>query len=118
MQFNPNYLTIYRNVPCIYARKRVTQQCICISCLGANAWASGETDHFVATAEFDFQGESNDELSFRRGTEIIVAPKGKLPPSHQIGFNFAVITCTVLLINAMWGGVACFYDMAGKPGFM
>jgi len=47
--------------------------------VGAKAWASGETDHFVATAEFDFQGESNDELSFRRGTEIIVAPKELQP---------------------------------------
>lgn len=42
-----------------------------------NAWASGSDEHYVAKAEFDFEGENSDELSFKRGTEIILAPKGK-----------------------------------------
>lgn len=46
-------------------------------CLGTKAWASGSDEHYVAKAEFDFEGENNDELSFRQGTEIILAPKGK-----------------------------------------
>ena len=40
-------------------------------------WMSGKIDHFVAVAEHDFDAENNDELSFKRGQRIIIAPKGK-----------------------------------------
>lgn len=40
------------------------------------AWASGEDDHFVARAEYDFNGNSEEELSFKAGQLIKVAPKG------------------------------------------
>lgn len=40
------------------------------------AWASGEDDHFVARAEYDFNGSSEEELSFKAGQLIKVAPKG------------------------------------------
>lgn len=46
---------------------------------GANAWASGLDEHYVAKAEFDFEGENGDELSFKQGTEIILAPKDLQP---------------------------------------
>ncbi len=49
-----------------------------------NGWANGEDDHFVAQAQYDFTGEKEDELSFRRGQRINVAPKG-------ISWNFADI---------------------------
>ncbi|XP_061165961.1 peroxisomal membrane protein PEX13-like [Saccostrea echinata] len=39
------------------------------------AWASGEDDHFVARAEFDFNGSGEEELSFTAGQLIKVAPK-------------------------------------------
>ncbi|XP_062604137.1 peroxisomal membrane protein PEX13-like [Saccostrea cucullata] len=39
------------------------------------SWASGEDDHFVARAEFDFNGSGEEELSFRAGQLIKVAPK-------------------------------------------
>lgn len=44
---------------------------------GMNAWASREDDHFLAVAEYDFEGESSEELSFTQGTQIVLAPKGK-----------------------------------------
>lgn len=40
------------------------------------AWASGEDDHFVARAEYDFSGNSEEELSFKAGQLIKIAPKG------------------------------------------
>ena len=42
-----------------------------------NEWYNGNADHFVATAEYDFDGEGEGELSFRRGQHIIIAPKGQ-----------------------------------------
>ena len=37
---------------------------------------TGEDDHFVAKANYDFSGTGQEELSFRVGQEIRVAPKG------------------------------------------
>ncbi|ELU04457.1 hypothetical protein CAPTEDRAFT_163996 [Capitella teleta] len=45
----------------------------------AAEWASGLDDHFVARADYDFQGNTDEELSFRRGQKIIVAPKDLQP---------------------------------------
>ena len=42
-----------------------------------NGWASGEDDHFVAEALYDFNAQSEDEVSFRQGQRINIAPKGK-----------------------------------------
>ena len=42
-----------------------------------SGWSTGDEDHFVALAEFDFDGEKDDELSLRRGQRINVAPKGQ-----------------------------------------
>ena len=44
----------------------------------APGWASGVEDHFVAQAKYDFTGQGNDELTFKAGQNIHVAPKGKL----------------------------------------
>ena len=46
--------------------------------IGGQNWASGEDDHFVALAEYDFDGDNDEELSFRRGTRINIAPKGNM----------------------------------------
>jgi peroxin-13 len=40
-------------------------------------WMNGKIDHFVAVSEYDYDAENNDELSFKRGQKIIIAPKGK-----------------------------------------
>ena len=37
---------------------------------------SGKIDHFIAVSEYDFDSVNVDELSFRRGQKIIIAPKG------------------------------------------
>lgn len=42
-------------------------------------WATGKVDHFVATASFDFTSESEQEVSFRAGQEITLAPKELQP---------------------------------------
>jgi peroxin-13 len=42
-------------------------------------WASGAEDHYVAVAEYDFSGQSDDELSFKQGATITVAPKEVQP---------------------------------------
>lgn len=39
-------------------------------------WASGEDDHVVARAEYDFSAASEDELSLRAGDVLNLAPKG------------------------------------------
>lgn len=41
-------------------------------------WMQGKIDHFIAVSEHDFDSVNNDELSFRRGQRIIIAPKGIL----------------------------------------
>ena len=33
-------------------------------------------DHFVAVAEYDFEAQNYDELTFKQGTLLTVAPKG------------------------------------------
>lgn len=38
---------------------------------------TGEDDHFVATAQYDYKSENEGELSFSVGQEIKVAPKGR-----------------------------------------
>ncbi|XP_038057859.1 peroxisomal membrane protein PEX13-like isoform X1 [Patiria miniata] len=43
------------------------------------AWASGEEDHVVARAEFDFEAEGSNELSFKAGSMINLAPKEMQP---------------------------------------
>ncbi|BFZ16835.1 hypothetical protein BsWGS_19874 [Bradybaena similaris] len=40
-----------------------------------NGWATGDDDHFMARANFSFQGQSTEELSFSAGQNIKVAPK-------------------------------------------
>lgn len=44
----------------------------------ANNWASGEDDHVVARAEYDFSAASGEELSLRAGDLINLAPKGDI----------------------------------------
>lgn len=39
-------------------------------------WMEGKIDHFIAVSEHDFDSVNVDELSFRRGNRIIIAPKG------------------------------------------
>lgn len=39
-------------------------------------WMTGEIDHFIAVSEYDFDSVNVDELSFKRGQRIIIAPKG------------------------------------------
>lgn len=39
-------------------------------------WASGEDDHVVARAEYDFNGVSDEEISFRAGDMLNLALKG------------------------------------------
>lgn len=41
-------------------------------------WMQGKIDHFIAVAEYDFDSVNVDEISFRRGQRIIIAPKGRL----------------------------------------
>lgn len=42
-------------------------------------WMSGDDEHFVSFALFDFQGESVKELSFKAGQKVILAPKALQP---------------------------------------
>ncbi|KAK3781039.1 hypothetical protein RRG08_046343 [Elysia crispata] len=44
-----------------------------------SAWARGEVDHFEAVANFNFQGEGAEELSFSAGQTLKVAPKELQP---------------------------------------
>jgi peroxin-13 len=51
-------------------------------------WMTGKIDHFIAVSEYDFDAVNADELSFRRGQRIIIAPKGELPKIKQIIHHF------------------------------
>ncbi|KAK3089254.1 hypothetical protein FSP39_002114 [Pinctada imbricata] len=42
-------------------------------------WMTGEDDHFVAKANFDFSANGQEELSFKAGQEIRIAPKELQP---------------------------------------
>ncbi|RWS01175.1 peroxisome biogenesis factor 13-like protein [Dinothrombium tinctorium] len=42
-------------------------------------WKSGEDDHYIAQALYDFTGEDSKELSFVTGQQIIIAPKHLQP---------------------------------------
>jgi peroxin-13 len=42
-------------------------------------WMSGKIDHFIAVSEHDFDAVNVDELSFRRGQRITIAPKEYQP---------------------------------------
>ncbi|CAL4113247.1 unnamed protein product, partial [Meganyctiphanes norvegica] len=45
----------------------------------SKAWLTGQGEHYAATAAYDFQGRSKNELSFRRGQPLILAPKDQQP---------------------------------------
>jgi len=44
----------------------------------SSGWSSGVHDHFVAVAEYDFDAQNHDELTFKQGVVLNVAPKGLL----------------------------------------
>lgn len=46
-------------------------------CFLATNWASGEDDHVVARAEYDFTASSEEEISLQAGDMLNLAPKGK-----------------------------------------
>lgn len=50
----------------------------------ATNWASGEDDHVVARAEYDFSAASEEEISLRAGDMLNLAPKGE--SSYQLAF--------------------------------
>lgn len=58
---------------------------LCFLYLATN-WASGEDDHVVARAEFDFSAASEEEISLRTGDMINLAPKGE--SSQMTGGHF------------------------------
>ncbi|XP_069030911.1 peroxisome biogenesis factor 13 [Embiotoca jacksoni] len=45
----------------------------------ATNWASGEDDHVVARAEYDFSAASDEEISLRAGDMLNLAPKEQQP---------------------------------------
>ena len=45
------------------------------------AWASGQADHFLAVAEYDFEGMADRELKLRAGQKIRLAPASSQPPN-------------------------------------
>lgn len=51
--------------------------CVCAFCIVACNWASGEDDHVVARAEYDFTAASEEEISLQAGDMLNLAPKGK-----------------------------------------
>ncbi|PIK59897.1 putative peroxisomal membrane protein PEX13-like [Apostichopus japonicus] len=47
--------------------------------VGVPEWASGEEDHVVARAEYDFDSDRQDEVSFKAGNVLNLAPKELQP---------------------------------------
>ena len=50
---------------------------------------NGKIDHFIAVSEHDFDAVNVDELSFKRGQRIIVAPKGK---NNYLSIKYVFVT--------------------------
>jgi len=46
-----------------------------------SGWATGVHDHYAAVAEYDFEAQNGDELTFKQGSLLTVAPKGLLTVS-------------------------------------
>ena len=44
----------------------------------AHNWQTGDGEHYVAKADFDFTSQTEEELSFKSGQRITIAPKGSL----------------------------------------
>ncbi|RWS27934.1 peroxisome biogenesis factor 13-like isoform X2 [Leptotrombidium deliense] len=42
-------------------------------------WKTGESDHYIATAIYDFETDSSKEVPFRAGQRIVIAPKNLQP---------------------------------------
>lgn len=59
-------------------------------------WASGEDDHVVGRAEYDFNAVSEEEISFRAGEMLKLAPKGKVVLNYCA---FLPTICMVFKIN-------------------
>jgi len=55
-----------------------------------SSWTSGIHDHFVAVAEYDFDAQKPDELTFKQGTVLTVAPKGLLIFNIFLQFHFDI----------------------------
>lgn len=66
-----NYCTCFILILPLWTNKEIF-----ISISADQGWASGSEDHFVAQALFDFQGQGTEELSFKAGCNINIAPKG------------------------------------------
>lgn len=49
----------------------------------ATNWASGEDDHVVARAEYDFSAASEEEISLRAGDLMNLAPKGEIADGYN-----------------------------------
>eukprot|EP00795_Rhopilema_esculentum_P007495 gene7495-13272_t len=52
-------------------------------------WITGDGEHFEAEAEYDFDAENEDEISFQAGDSLRVAPKQKQP--HVRGWLLASV---------------------------
>lgn len=63
-------------------------------------WISGEADHFIAEATYDFTGENSDELSFKRGQNIRVAPKG----TWCFFFHYYLFKMCDTYLESLWPG--------------
>jgi len=55
----------------------------------AEDWLMGHSEHFEAEAEYDFDAENDDEISFLAGDTLRVAPKHKQP--HVRGWLLATV---------------------------
>jgi len=78
----------------------------------SSGWASGVHDHFVAVAEYDFEAENHDELSFKHGTVLTVAPKG-LPIDRCHTCNFLAQFCRTSYLARQ----NCKCDMVSHASF-
>ena len=79
-QWHVLVLAVTSRFPCSFCRSFPKPSMFCKKTyfvVEKNEWTNGKDDHFVVVAEYDFQAQGDDELSFRQGQTITVAPKGK-----------------------------------------
>nr|XP_045610186.1 peroxisomal membrane protein PEX13-like [Procambarus clarkii] len=75
----------------------------------AKGWVRGQSEHYAALAQYSFQGESRNELSFRAGQSLFLAPRDQQPSVRgwllaSNGTNFGLVPANYVKILGLRSG--------------
>lgn len=64
-----------------------------LSTVDCDSWRTGESEHYVAVADYDYTAEHNDELTVSSGDELRVAPKRKSQLQSNTASTYKRLAC-------------------------